>query len=211
MGKDESDNPISLVQGGNSSSLILKFGQSTLYMCHERIMWTLLSSVCKWWGWLLKPKTYPPWHRELSHDLDCKVTMQVADHKTLSCFAVLFGRILMSPTLDPKQLGRHPPLPLLWIFFLGSSVSVCHNDLTSSPMCDVHSQSHTPIFRFLSKSQWSIILFMKRSLCCTLSLRNSNMSHFKAHENFTYSFQNLSTWSHLCHFVGLINMMFLFG
>ena len=56
-------------------------------------------------------------------------------------------------------------------------------------------------------SQWSIMLSMERSLCCTFPLCNSNMSYTKSHNNFTVFFQNPSIGSHCYHLVGCINII----
>ena len=39
-----------------------------------------------------------------------KLPCKFANHKTLNLIDVIFRWILMSPTMDPKQLGCHPPL-----------------------------------------------------------------------------------------------------
>lgn len=94
-----------------------------------------------------------PWHWVLG----CQQLMvanfpcDFANRKTLNLLGAIFMRIPMSLIVDPKQFKCHSK-HLFFIFFFPSSVSTCHNISTFSPVCDVHLQSHTPIFGLLLDS-----------------------------------------------------------
>ena len=110
--------------------------------------------------------------------LVAKLPCKFVDRKTFSLLGVISRRIIIFLIVDPKQLESTHHFSSK--FFLASSISTCHTHSIISHVCSVHPQSHTSIFRLPSNSQWSIMLSMERSLCCTFSLCNSNVSYTKA-------------------------------
>lgn len=139
-----------------------------------------------------------------------KLSCKFANRITLSLFGVISKQIMMTPTLNSNNSSATHHFSYFNIS-LASLISACLNDTTLSFVCNPHPQLHSLISKLPSDSQWSTMLFMVRSLCCTFLLCNSNINHSKVHNDFTLFFWKLSNWSHHCHSVGSISMMLSFG
>lgn len=129
--------------------------------------------------------------------------------KILSLIGVMF-RILMSIIVALNKISCHPNILVLQFFlsicdFYMPRWSNIFNHMRCAP------QSHFPIFKLSSNSQWSTMLSMERSLCCTFKFCNSDMVHTKAQAQLDLLYPEPWRWSHYCHLVGPINMMLAFG